>query len=100
LEYRYTGGEGKLVETSRTFHDGRYHVIRFYRDGNEAKMFVDTLPAQVGIVSEVSTGGEGEAGGLLSDDDGKRDLTIYDESNGMISSLEDKITKFTYTSII
>ena len=42
----YDMGEGqqRLVENSRYFDDGNYHVVRFFRNNNDGLLRVDTLP--------------------------------------------------------
>ena len=42
----YDMGEGqqRLVENSRYFDDGNYHVVRFFRNNNDGLLQVDTLP--------------------------------------------------------
>ena len=42
----YDMGEGqqRLVEDSRYFDDGQYHVVRFFRSNNDGTLQVDTLP--------------------------------------------------------
>ena len=40
-------GQQRLVENSRYFDDGKYHVVRFFRTNNDGTLQVDTLPSRI-----------------------------------------------------
>ncbi len=42
--YKLNGRVTRLVENSKLYNDGNYHVVRFLRDGTNARMFVDNYP--------------------------------------------------------
>ena len=49
-------GQQRLVENSRYFDDGNYHVVRFFRNNNDGLLRVDTLPKREVKPTGESTG--------------------------------------------
>ncbi|KAK6166927.1 hypothetical protein SNE40_023527 [Patella caerulea] len=42
-----SGKSSKIVQSSRRFNDGKYHVVRFYRTSNNATLRVDDIGARI-----------------------------------------------------
>lgn len=57
VTYNTGDKEHRLVEDRQKFNDEEYHVVRFYRNRNNATLFVDDYPGLVSDNTGINTDG-------------------------------------------